>query len=188
MRMRSRILVVAAAATVMLAATASPASAITYGVPDGNTHPEVGALIADTAYSDGTWAYCSGTLISPTVFVTAAHCGDPGQTTARVSFSSQYHDGDTVYTGAYVPNPLYNGAQSDPDDIAVVVFDRPALGITPAHLPSAGLLDQMRADGSLQTATFTSVGYGSLAPVNGPGTRPTCTRTRATRPAVRSTL
>lgn len=45
--------------------------------------PEVGALIADQAYSDGSWAYCSGTLISPTVLVTAAHCGDPARPPPR---------------------------------------------------------------------------------------------------------
>jgi hypothetical protein len=158
-----------AATAVLIALTSSPASAITYGAPDGEGHPEVGALIADQAFSDGTWAYCSGTLISPTVFVTAAHCGDPGQSTARVSFASQYHDGDQVYVGQWVPDPLYPGPQSDPHDIAVVVFATPVSGISPATLPPAGLLDQMKVDGTLRTARFTSVGYGSLAPVNGPG-------------------
>ena len=50
---------------------AAAGSAITYGVPDGNGHPEVGALLALQAYSDGTWAECSGTLIAPRVFLTA---------------------------------------------------------------------------------------------------------------------
>jgi len=157
------------AAAALVALTAAPASAITNGVPDGTAHPEVGALIADTVFSDGTWAYCSGTLVAPAVVVTAAHCGDPGQTTARVSFSSHYHDGDTVYVGRWIPDPRYRKAQSDPFDIAVVVLDAPVAGITPARLPSAGLLDRLKADGTLATATFTSVGYGSLSPVNGPG-------------------
>jgi Trypsin len=156
-------------AAALIALAAAPASAITNGVPDGNGHPEVGALIADQVFSDGTWAYCSGTLIAPTVVVTAAHCGDPGQTTARVSFSSQYHDGDTLYVGRYIPDPRYRGAQSDPFDIAVVVFASPVPGITPARLPAAGLLDRLKADGTLAGAAFTSVGYGSLLPVNGPG-------------------
>ena len=114
-------------------------------------------------------AYCSGTLIAPTVFLTAAHCGDPGQTTARVAFSGQYHDGDPLFVGRFIPDPGFRGSQSDPFDIAVVVFDHPVRGITPAQLPAAGLLDRMKADGSLKTATFTAVGYGSLLPVNGPG-------------------
>jgi hypothetical protein len=167
--MRTRLALLTVALTALFAGLESPAWAITYGSPDGNAHPQVGALIADQMFSDGTWAYCSGTLISPTVFLTAAHCGDPGQRTARVSFSSHYQVGDKVYVGRYVPDPQYGGAQSDPHDIAVVVFDRAVPSITPARLPTAGLLDELNADGSLKTATFTSVGYGSLAPTNGPG-------------------
>jgi hypothetical protein len=167
--MRKLFILIAAALIASLAASASPAWAITYGTPDGNTHPEVGALIADHAYSDGTWAYCSGTLVSPTVFVTAAHCGDPGQTTARVSFSSRYRDGDQVYTGRYVADPLYNNAQSDPHDLAVVVFSKAIASITPARLPSVGLLDQLKASGALRSATFTSAGYGSYQPLPAPG-------------------
>jgi V8-like Glu-specific endopeptidase len=167
MQKRKSMVVLAAAVFVVLAA--GPASAITNGVADGNGHPQVGALIAEHAYSDGTWAYCSGTLISPTVFVTAAHCGDPGQSTARVSFSSQYHAGDVLYVGRYIPDPRFRGAQSDPYDLAVVVFSAPVAGIAPARLPTANLLDRLKADGTLGTATFTPVGYGSLLPVNGPG-------------------
>ena len=167
--MYRRLGLVALAAAALVAVAAGPASAITNGAPDGTGHPEVGALIADTVYSDGTWAYCSGTLISPTVFVTAAHCGDPGQTTARVAFSSQYHDGDPPYVGHYIPDPRYRGAQSDPFDLAVVVFSTPITTITPAQLPTANLLDQLNTGGLLKTATFTAVGYGSLLPVNGPG-------------------
>ncbi len=58
---------------------AGPAAAITDGTVDGNGHPNVGGLVSDTQYSDGTWIYCSGTLISPTVFLTAAHCGTEGE-------------------------------------------------------------------------------------------------------------
>jgi hypothetical protein len=167
MRLRLPVLVVATVA--FLAASVGSASAITGGSPDGSAHPEVGGLVADHAYSDGTWLYCSGTLISPTVFLTAAHCGDPGQTTARVSFSTAYKDGDPTYTGSYQPDPDYRGAQSDPHDVAVVVFKKAISGITPATLPRAGLLDDLKKAGTLQTSAFTSVGYGSYDPQNGPG-------------------
>src|SRR4029079_15061637 len=63
-----------AAALTFALAFAAPAGAITFGTADGNGHPNVGGLVAEQAYSDGTWTYCSGTLISPTVFLTAAHC------------------------------------------------------------------------------------------------------------------
>lgn len=168
--MRLRPLALAAALSVAVVLVAgSPAAAITYGHPDGSAHPEAGALLADQAYSDGTWAYCSGTLVSPTVFLTAAHCGEPGQTTARVTFSTHYQVGDPVHVGTWHADPAYPGPTSDPHDIAVVVFAEPVTGITPATLPTAGLLDTMKKDGSLASATFTSVGYGSLEPVNGPG-------------------
>lgn len=56
------------------------------------------------------------------------------------------------------------------NDIAVVVFSKPIQGITPADLPTAGLLDRMKAAGTLNQSTlFTSVGYGDSEFVNGPG-------------------
>src|SRR6476660_9553296 len=119
--------VLLAAAVVAVVVGASPGWAITNGAPDGNGHPNVGGLVAAQAYSDGTWIYCSGTLISPTVFLTAAHCEEGAR--GRVSFSSAYHDGDKTYTGTWHADPAYNQTQSDPDDIAGVVFDTPIRGI-----------------------------------------------------------
>jgi hypothetical protein len=49
------------------------AHAITNGQLDGNKHPEVGALV-DYDSKGTAYAFCSGTLISPTVMLTAAHC------------------------------------------------------------------------------------------------------------------
>ena len=82
-------LVAAAAAAVAALGITAVAFAITNGGPDGNGHPEVGALLAPHAFSDGTWEECSGTLISPTVFLTAAHC-DMGVSRVAVTFDSQY--------------------------------------------------------------------------------------------------
>ena len=47
-------------------------SAITDGEPDNGGHPYVGivAIFSDEGYE---WR-CSGTLISPTIFLTAGHC------------------------------------------------------------------------------------------------------------------
>ena len=90
-----RILRRSCAVVAALVIPAAPAFAITNGSADGGGHPEVGGLVADHADPDGTWIYCSGTLISPTVFVTAAHCGDPGQTTATVSFDSHFDHAST---------------------------------------------------------------------------------------------
>jgi V8-like Glu-specific endopeptidase len=155
-----RLAVAAAVAATLI--VAAPAGAITFGSPDGNGHPNVGGLVATQAYSDGTWTYCSGTLISPTVFLTAAHCEEGAR--VRVTFDPAYQDGDKTYVGTWHADPAYNKSQSDPHDIAVVVFDKPVKGITPAELPQAGSLSNL--SGSQQ---FTSVGYGAYEVTNEPG-------------------
>jgi len=160
--MRRGFLAVVIACTAVLLMSV-PSGAITGGSPDGNGHPNVGGLVAPTAYSDGTWLYCSGTLISPTVFLTAAHCGTDGQQ-VRVSFSSAYHDGDKVYNGVFRADPNYGGAQSDPHDIAVVVLAKAVKGITPARLPGADTLSTLPSN-----QAFTSVGYGAYQVQKGPG-------------------
>ena len=144
-------------------AWAAPAQAITNGVPDGNRHPNVGGLVSPEQYSDGSWLYCSGTLISPTVFLTAAHCAEDGER-VEVTFDPAYEDGDKTYAGTFHADPAYSQTQSDPHDIAVVVFDKPVKGITPATLPAAGSLSGLSG-----SQTFTSVGYGAYEVTNGPG-------------------
>ncbi|GAA4195400.1 hypothetical protein GCM10022252_41130 [Streptosporangium oxazolinicum] len=144
----------------------SPARAITNGSPDLTVHPQVGAVLGDKPNGDGTWSYCTGTLISPTVFLTAAHCSEPGQKTARVSFSSRYQSGDKVYTGRYIPDSRYED-EGDLHDMAVVVFDTAIPDIKPARLPAEGLLDRLEADKTLEMMRFTPVGYGAVATAKG---------------------
>ena len=151
----------ALAATLALTGTAV---AITNGQPDGNRHPEVGALLATEAFSDGTWADCTGTLIAPSVFLTAAHC-DLGVARVEVTFASAFDRArSTTYWGTWHADPAYSRSQSDPHDIAVVVLDNAIKGITPARLPAANSLAGLSAG-----QPFTSVGYGAFAPTNGPG-------------------
>jgi V8-like Glu-specific endopeptidase len=153
-----------AAITAVMLVLSSGAGAITYGVPDGNGHPEVGALLAQQAFSDGTWEECSGTLIAPRVFLTAAHC-DEGVDRVAVTFDSVYDPAKgTTYWGTWQADPAYNQSQSDPHDIAVVVLDKAVNGISPARLPRAGSLDSLAGD-----QQFTSVGYGAQSVTNGPG-------------------
>jgi secreted trypsin-like serine protease len=148
----------ALAASITVLAAASSASAITYGQLDGNRHPEVGALVG--TFEGETYPYCSGTLISPTVFLTAAHC-DIGESAVTVTFASQYTSKAKLYAGTFYANPLYGGRQGEAHDIAVVVFSQPIKGIAPARLPTAGLFDQMKARSTLTNASqFTAVGYG----------------------------
>jgi hypothetical protein len=157
-------LVAAAAAAVAALGITGVAVAITNGGPDGNGHPEVGALLAPHAFSDGTWEECSGTLISPTVFLTAAHC-DEGLSRVTVTFASQYVAGkSTTYTGTWHADPNYNQAQNDPQDVAVVVLDKAVKGIAPARLPAAGSLDSLRVGDKI-----VSVGYGAQSVTMGAG-------------------
>jgi secreted trypsin-like serine protease len=155
-------------------AAAVPAHAITYGVPDGNGHPQVGALVAEF---DGQkdWL-CSGTLIAPTVYLTAAHCTSYleslGISDVWVTFDSVFSADSTLIHGTMHTNPGYNQRQSDTGDIAVVVLDRAVKGVTPATLPAAGLFDRI----ALAGRAFTAVGYGVQerssgggGPAHGPG-------------------
>jgi len=80
-----------------------------------------------------------------------------------VTFDPAYQAGDKVYAGTWHADPLYNGAQSDPHDIAVVVLDTTPK-ITPARLPAAGSLSNLPTN-----QQFTSVGYGAHEVTNSPG-------------------
>ena len=82
------------AGVVATLAVAAPVGAITNGQADASEHPYVGELFfyvpdeADDRFTDGgSWFGCSGTLISPTVVLTAGHCtfgtGHEGQPTTE---------------------------------------------------------------------------------------------------------
>ena len=170
---------VALVAAVALLVMAMPASAITYGEPDGNGHPFVGSIVLDVPAGNpvvpegGLFQWCSGTLIAEEVFLTASHCTAdldgileliPG-TEVLVTFDPTIHEGGTFFTGEWHTNPNFGfsgpGGASDPGDVAVIVLDENP-GITPAMLPTAGLLDQLKADGTLTHTRFTAVGYGTV--------------------------
>jgi hypothetical protein len=65
------------AALLFATAVVSPAAAITRGgTLDGDDHPMVGLLTVHAEGDEYLWR-CSGTLISPRVFITAGHCTEP---------------------------------------------------------------------------------------------------------------
>ena len=55
--------------SVLLLSTVLPARAITFGQLDAGRHPQVGALVAEFGDPAVVSSFCSGTLISPTVFL-----------------------------------------------------------------------------------------------------------------------
>lgn len=155
MRRIAVILVVAVACLV-----ATPAAGIIGGQVDGTGHPYVAAI----GQPDGAGIVFSGVAVSPTVVVTAAHAVRRleriGFTTARVTFDPVVSSSSTWYVGTIHEDPAYNpSATPDPNDLAVIVLDTPVPGLTPASLPSAGLLDQL-TPAALSGASFDVVGYG----------------------------
>jgi Trypsin len=69
--------------------TVAGAGAITNGTPDQNNHPYVGLMVAQAADGNPLWR-CSGTLLSPTVFLTAAHCTEAPAAHVEIWFDSGY--------------------------------------------------------------------------------------------------
>ena len=53
---------------------ASAGAVTTNGFPDDGRHPNVGAIMVPASSGNGYASVCSGTLVSPTVFLTASHC------------------------------------------------------------------------------------------------------------------
>ncbi len=147
------------------------AGAITYGEPDGNRHPNVGVLVADLG--GFKIPICSGTLIAPDVFLTAAHCTSfppfEGITQVWVSFDPEFNPFmSTFYPGTFYPHPEYGHDYAHMNDLAVVVLNEPVPGIVPATLPTAGFLDELGPQ-ALHDQAFTAVGFGVVEPDPGNG-------------------
>lgn len=159
------------------------ASAITYGFVDSsNTFRNVGAFIVKSPTGE-ILPICSGTMITPNVFLTAAHCTAaftrefaPAGYVAYVSLDQSIPFGSLsssktqlLSVAHVVTNPNFNVAQSDSGDIGVLILERNVRGVTPATLPGCRLLDQLAAQNGLKTATFINVGYGVQNRVTGGG-------------------
>jgi secreted trypsin-like serine protease len=145
----------------------------TNGFPDNGLHPNVGAIMVPARSGVGYAEVCSGTLVSPTVFLTASHCTayleqDPRPEYVTFDETDVEPYPDSVIAATPRTNPAYKGGSRD--DVSVMVLSKPVTGIAPAQLPSLGYLNTLRLD---QTTRLTVVGYGTSEKVivkgeNGP--------------------
>jgi hypothetical protein len=152
------------ATTVVALVIAAPSSAILNGKPD-TAHPYAGILV--TVVDGQPVPVCSGFLVSPTVFVTAAHCVDDlgGTLPAYVSFDQAFTGESDLLSGTAVPNPAFAGGSAH--EIAAVLLDEEVTDHRYARLPSLGLLDSLNKRKGLQDRSLTIVGYGANNAVKG---------------------
>ena len=161
---KSRLRLAAFALAFAFAATAAgPAGAITNGQLDGSGHPNVGVMVVD--FGGGPSRLCSGELIAPTQFLTAAHCtaflvNNPSLLVG-VTFDPAFDPSTSTVVPAVsvTVDPLFGRDRGDLHDLGVITLARP-VSATPVVLPTAGLLDQLAAQGGLRGQDFTNVGYG----------------------------
>jgi hypothetical protein len=170
------LLALAACSDAPLTPDAAPGR-IVNGTPTGSAYPSVGALLFDYNRNgvDGDDAWCTGSLISPTVFVTAAHCvitpETPPGSQFHVSFSADLYGKGfrSIAATGFVADPKYGHDTANLHDLAVIFLPASATrGMTPLQLPPAGYLDGLAAKGALSKQLFVNVGYGTSASRTGP--------------------
>ncbi len=160
-----------------LVISSAPAAAVTDGSLDGNAHPYVGLMVASDANGTPMWR-CSGTLLSPTVYLTAGHCTETPAAHVEIWFAADVQTNANRWLDAAktIPNPNWNGyplhgdasgtPQTHPNydpnrfffrDLGVVILDTPHPMAQYGVLPTQDQLDSLRP--SVKTR-FTPVGYG----------------------------
>jgi hypothetical protein len=156
---------------------AMPASAITWGEPDNNGHPQVVAILF--LRPDGYYS-CSGTLLSPTLVMTAGHCTEGGgqvnlgtwvRNDPNIDIAGELPNYPSVaawlaakwVAGQAIPHPNFNDFAQFPDtyDVGVVLLSASINVPTYGQLPSLGYFDFLdRARGRISDRQAVIVGYG----------------------------
>lgn len=159
-----RVLALLAAVVVGLGLSTTPAVAVTDGVPDAdNEYSFVGLMVAQDEDGTPMWR-CSGTLLSPTLFLTAGHCTD-GAEHVEIWFDWDVESG--IPSNGYpfegdVGGTPHTHPQYDPRafyryDLGVVVLDEPVAMSEYGELPTLDQLDSLQPGAH---TVFTAVGYG----------------------------
>ena len=151
---------------------AKPPSFITFGTPDPG-HPHVGTLVF---VQNGVGFFsCTGTLLSPTVMLTAGHCTESEGATNDVTYvrftqdalagrqnytsTQAWLDAEWIRAKKVIPHPQFDDFAQFPNtyDVGLVILPKPGVSLsTYGALPQAGLLESL----SGQNKLFTAVGYG----------------------------
>jgi secreted trypsin-like serine protease len=181
-----KLLLLVAACVATLSLLPGSAKAITGDFVEDTEHPFVGLVVFYDADGEFLWR-CTGSLLSPTVLLTAGHCADTagGAVTARVYFQQDAGvnydpvtevDPVTGYPETCAPgtlgvtcatsDELYNfdftGSLTLPNthDVGLVILDQAISLSEYGVLAEAGSLDQLATARGRQDLTFTVSGYG----------------------------
>ena len=165
---------------VVALAAALPTTALAvWGGQEDFAHPGVGAMYFDVlgtgvAVPDGL--VCSGSYAGRSkdgrhdVFLTAGHCLPPAELgiPAADLFVSFDRDGRNGVSGqievsAYHQMPGFGRNLGDLRDLGILLLPAgSAAGLPAVQLPTAGYLDQLKADGELNFRIVDIVGYGVI--------------------------
>ena len=174
-----------ALAIAVVAFVSVPATAITGNWVEDNEHPYVGLVVFYDAGGEFIWR-CSGTLISPTKFLTAGHCADTagGAASARVYFQQDAganydpalgYDPVSGYPEFCAPgtegtlcatsSALYNFdfvnlSLPNTHDVGLVILEQAIVMAEYGELPAPGALDGLATARGTKDTVFTVSGYG----------------------------
>ena len=156
-------------------------SRITFGAPDAGAHPYVGVLLF---VQNGVGYYsCTGTLISPTVMVTAGHCveseGNLNSVTYvrftenaladRSAYPSRqaWLDAEWILASQVIAHPQFDDFAAFPNtyDVGIVILSKPVILPEYGVLPELGLLESISRSPKAKRL-FTAVGYGQQGEIN----------------------